>query len=282
LDTGRSALCLLVVQDRPRRWTAAEISLIEEVALRVEGAVKWASAEKALRRFDDTVKARLISERDSLRQLFSHSPDFVAVLRGPGHVFEMANQSYRQLVGGRDLIGRRFEEALPELREQGYPGLLDQVFASREAFVGREMQALLQDPESGAPAQVYLDFVLQPMLDAEGTVSGIFMQGYEVTAHKRARDETRIANERWKLAIESTGDGVWDWDLRSGEVTYSQRLKEILGYADAEFGHGYQSWAGRIHADDHGQTVSRLRACLTGTVPTFHAEYRMRCHDGSW
>ncbi|MGB6055444.1 MAG: EAL domain-containing protein, partial [Burkholderiaceae bacterium] len=283
LDGGRqSSLCLLVAQDRPRRWTAAEIALIEEIAVRVEAAVKWAGAEKALRRFDDTVKARLVSERDSLRQLFSHSPDFVAVLRGPRHVFEMANQSYRQLVGGRDLIGRPFEEALPELWEQGYPALLDQVFASREAFVGREMRALFRRPESGVPVPAYLDFVLQPMLDAEGAVSGIFMQGYEVTAHKQARDETRIAHERWKLAIESTGDGVWDWNVRSNEMVYSCRFKEILGYAENEFPDSYEAWKNCIHPEDQEQTVSRVHACLAGKAPAFRAEYRILCRDGDW
>jgi|GEM_PF-668035 len=282
LDGGQAPLCLLVAQEWPRRWSNAEVALIEEIALRVEGALKLAGAEQALRHVDDAVRARLVSERDTLRQLFSHSPDFAAVLHGPRHVFEMANHSYRQLVGGRELIGRPFDEALPELCEQGYSALLDQVFASREAFVGREMRALLRRPQVEAPEPAYLDFVLQPMLDAQGAVLGIFMQGYEVTAHRQARDETRIANERWKLAIDSTGDGVWDWSVRANQMVYSSRFKEIFGYADDQFPDTCEAWENRLHPDDRQEMTRRARACLRGEDTAFHAEYRILCRDGSW
>src|SRR3954468_7260098 len=87
----------------------------------------------------DTVLAerRRIDEAERLRRLFDHAPGFMAVLRGPDHVFELLNASYLQLVGHRDLVGKPVREALPEVEGQGLFELLDEVYRSGEAYTGR-------------------------------------------------------------------------------------------------------------------------------------------------
>lgn len=62
---------------------------------------------------------------ERLRAIFEQAPAFMAVVRGPEHVFELANPPYYQLVGHRDLIGKPVREALPEVEDQGYFELLD-------------------------------------------------------------------------------------------------------------------------------------------------------------
>lgn len=72
---------------------------------------------------------RLETERDRLVELFDQTPGFLAVLRGPEHVFEMANEAYSRLIGeGRPLVGLSVAQALPEVAEQGFIDLLDQVY----------------------------------------------------------------------------------------------------------------------------------------------------------
>ncbi|MBF5042272.1 response regulator [Aggregicoccus sp. 17bor-14] len=127
----------------------------------------------------------LDAERRHLRALFEQAPGFVGVLRGPTHVFELANAAYLQLVGGRPLVGKPVHEALPEVAEQGFLELLDRVLATGEPYVGRDVPVHLLR-HAGEPAeQRFVDFVYQPIFDAQGRASGIFVLGHDVTEKKR-------------------------------------------------------------------------------------------------
>ncbi|WKB53602.1 PAS domain-containing protein [Eleftheria terrae] len=134
-----------------------------------------------------------------LRRLFEQAPGFIAVLRGPLHVFDLVNQAYYQLVGHRDILGKPVREALPEVAGQGFFELLDRVLETGEAFVGRGMRVQVQ-PEPGGPLQErYVDLVYQPVLEADGSVSGIFAQGHDITEQRRAEEE----RERYRCRLET-------------------------------------------------------------------------------
>src|SRR5688572_16569352 len=93
----------------------------------------------------EEVEARIAfkAEGERLRELFQQAPGFMAVLRGPEHIFEIINTSYLQLVGHRrDIVGKSVREALPEIEGQGYFELLDAVFATGDPFLGRNMPVL--------------------------------------------------------------------------------------------------------------------------------------------
>jgi two-component sensor histidine kinase len=141
-----------------------------------------------LKRAHDVQKTNMMleAERRHLRELFAQAPGFMAILRGPDHVFELVNESYRDLVGGRDVVGKNVLEALPEVRGQGFIDLLDRVYAENEAFVGSSVRVLLARGPDGVPQERYLDFVYQPVSDANGEVMGIFVQGNDVTERKLA------------------------------------------------------------------------------------------------
>ncbi|MCP1365859.1 PAS domain-containing protein, partial [Halomonas sp. BBD48] len=129
----------------------------------------------------------LLAERTHLRRLFEQAPGFVCVLRGPEHVFELANAAYRQIVGRQDLLGKPVREALPDLEGQGFYELLDRVYTTGEPFVGQAVRIHL--PEACQHTEVYVDFVYQPITDPEGRITGIFVQGNDVTkAHQLARE----------------------------------------------------------------------------------------------
>lgn len=129
----------------------------------------------------------LLAERTHLRQLFEQAPGFVCVLRGPEHVFELTNAAYCQLVGRQDLLGKTVREALPDLNGQDIYELLDRVYATGEPFVGQAVHLSLS--EASHHNEVYVDFVYQPITEPGGNVSGIFVQGNDVTlAHQLASD----------------------------------------------------------------------------------------------
>jgi two-component sensor histidine kinase len=135
---------------------------------------------------------RLAAEGNQLRQLFHEAPGFMCVLRGPHHVFELANASYLKLVGSRDIVGKPIRQALPELEGQRFFGLLDQVYESGKPFVGRRLPAILHNHETGTAEERYVDFVYQPIAGAEGATTGIFVEGSDVTDHVRAEERQQL------------------------------------------------------------------------------------------
>ena len=140
------------------------------------------------------------AEQERLQALFQQAPGFVAVLRGPDHVFEVTNPGYVQLTGGRPLLGKPLGEALPETAEQGFVALLDEVYASGRPYVGRAAQVLLEDEPGRPPREAFVDFVYQPLTDRSGRVDGIFVYGYEVTEQQRAQEDARRAAQALRLA----------------------------------------------------------------------------------
>lgn len=86
----------------------------------------------------------------------------------------------------------------------------------------------------------------------------------------------------WKLALESSGEGVWDWNLVSGSQTHSRRWKEMLGYAEHEIGEGYHEFVNRIHPDDLARVQDAAAAYAQGRTPEYALDLRLRCKDGSW
>ena len=112
-----------------------------------------------------------------LREMFVQSPNFSALLQGPEHQFVLTNPAYQQLIGHRSVIGLTVREAVPEAERQGFTDLLDSVFATGEAFVGKDVQIVLQRSAEGPPETRYLDFVYQPIKDAAGNVTAIFVEG---------------------------------------------------------------------------------------------------------
>jgi len=135
-------------------------------------------------------------ENERFRTLFEQAPGIIAVLRGPDHVFELTNQSYLQLIGHRQLVGKRARDALPEVAGQGFFELLDRVYTSGEPFVGHASPLRLQREPNGPLEERYIDFVYQPIRDPSGAVSGIFVEGSDVTVRKQIEDELRAANRQ--------------------------------------------------------------------------------------
>jgi two-component system sensor histidine kinase/response regulator len=90
------------------------------------------------------------------------------------------------------------------------------------------------------------------------------------------------SERRWKLALEAVGDGVWDWDLTTGRMTYSRHFEEMLGYAPGELERDHEAVIWRIHPDDQQRSREELAAYLKGRTAVYASERRVLCKDGSW
>ncbi|MDA8443452.1 ATP-binding protein [Paracidovorax valerianellae] len=145
---------------------------------------------------------RLKGERERFAQLFEQSPSFMAMLEGPDHRIALANPGYLRLVGNRPVVGLSVAQALPDAAAQGYVELLDRVYASGEALTAHAARYVNQVEPGGPVREHYVDFVFQPIRDGVGAVTGIFVEGVDIT-DRMAAEARREALARFSDQLRS-------------------------------------------------------------------------------
>ncbi|WP_185816904.1 PAS domain-containing protein [Hymenobacter metallilatus] len=129
-------------------------------------------------------------QQQQLLQILGQVPASVATLEGPEHRYSFFNTSYQHLTGNRARLGLTVAEALPEVAEQGFTRLLDQVYATGKSFTGTETPLELINPATGQKEARYIDFIYQPLRDAQGDTHGILAFILDTTekvlTHRRA------------------------------------------------------------------------------------------------
>jgi PAS domain S-box-containing protein len=225
------------------------------------------------------VNDALEKERQHLRGLFEQAPGFMAALSGPDHIFTMANAAYLHLVGRENIVGKPVREALPEVVGQGFIELLDRVHRSGQPFVGRSIRIVLEQQPRAAPEERFLNFVYQPIFAPDGSVSGIFVQGHDITDRKRSEEALRESEERFRAIANSIDQMIWATQPDGYHDYYNQRWYQYTGMPEGST--DGQAWSGMFHADDQEQAWSVWRHSLATGEP-YHVEYRLRHRSGQY
>ena len=190
-----------------------------------ESHLKQVNADlDALRVTLEQANRRLLGDMDFLNTLFRQAPSFMAVLTGPEHVFELANDSYLKLVQHRPILHKPVRLALPEVASQGFLELLDTVYHGGEPYHGRNIEVQLDRGNGGGTERRILDFVYQPLRDAHGRVHSIFVEGIDVTDHALTEERLRVAQEAGEI-------GTFEWYPSTGKVVVSDAYRRIWGFA---------------------------------------------------
>ncbi len=104
----------------------------------------------------------------------------------------------------------------------------------------------------------------------------------EVEERRRAEADLRLSEERYAIAAESANDGLWDWDLRSGQFYTSPRWRALLGLSDGSFGGTVNEWFDRVHPDDRVTLQIRIGTHLQDPKQPLEMEHRMLHSDGTY
>ncbi|WP_179228396.1 PAS domain S-box protein [Leptolyngbya ohadii] len=110
----------------------------------------------------------------------------------------------------------------------------------------------------------------------------IYAAARDITKRKQAEAELRLSQERLQLALEASNEGLWDWQIDTGEVYRSCRYLEILGYENEELPETVRSWEESIHPNDRDRVFNDLNAHLQNRSVQFACEYRMQTQSGEW
>lgn len=220
-------------------------------------------------RLELSAQTKQINNLHYIANLFEQAPGFMAMLTGPEHRVAFVNSGYLKLIGHRDIVGGTVAESLPEALAQGYVALLDQVYASGDAYAANGAKYTTQSAPGGPFIERYVDFVFQPIRDPDGTVSGILVQGVDVT-------ERVLSDDRRNALIRLT-DTLRD--LKTPEEIIFQAsviLGEALGVSRVGYGTidpvaetltvtrdwnapGVVSLAGTLNLRDYGSFIDDLK-----------------------
>ena len=221
---GRIAAIVGVQQNTPRVWTNDEMTLVREIAERT-----WAAVQHA--RLEEKLKANEVQ----LSQMLQIMPSFSAVLSGPTFVFQMANQSYFDLVRrGPEIIGMTVNDAFPDIVEQPFPALLEEVYRTGKPFEAKAMLVKLPTGPGGTLTDIFIDLAYLPLREADGQVSSIFVHGVDRTAEMQATHGLRQRERELRSVTENTPDLLTRFDRQCRHVFANSVIEKIIGYPAVE------------------------------------------------
>ena len=224
MRNGALAAVVDVHQKTAREWTPEDISITREIAERTWTAVEHARAEKSL-----------LAKELQLSQMMQIMPSFSAVLVGPTFIFQLANQSYFDLVGrGSEIIGQTVSQAFPELASQPFTALLEEVYRTGKPFEAKSMLARLRRGPGGSLADIFVDFAYLPLREADGQVTGIFVHGVDRTSEVRVTQALARRERELRNVTENTPDALARFDRQFRHVFVNSVIEKISGRPAAE------------------------------------------------
>jgi PAS domain S-box-containing protein len=266
------------------RWTHDELRLVTDASgtpLEIAGycfdITEQKLAEIALRKTEERQKVIFNSTSD-LQVLYRVEPDNSFVTEAVNRALA---ENFRMRLGGdaADFVGRDFSELL---LATGIP--VDQVEARRllygDAVAGRKAIRFATPASAQRDA---LEVSVYPVMDQLGNCTHLLWNGRNISKRLKAEAGWRASEERYALVTEAIHEGIFDWNLITGDSFLSPRYKEILGYRDDELPNDAESFFGRIHPEDSArmaETVDRYNHDLS--KDRFADELRLKHRDGTY
>ncbi|MCU0581117.1 MAG: PAS domain S-box protein, partial [Syntrophales bacterium] len=216
-----------------------------------------------------------LRERDQMiKSILSTTP--VGIGLTVDRKIKWVNEAWMQIFGFEDneaCMGQPIsilyasEENYEESRRRIYTILKHAKIASIEAFMIRQSGSVF-------PAQINVA-PIDPSDLKKGAISTIT----DISEWKKMEQSLRESEERYRLALEATSDGLWDWDITTGVVGYSPAWYRILGETIQNL---FSAWESRIHPDEKDTVLLSLKAHLEGNNDGWHLEHRLKTAEGKW
>ncbi|MFZ2448432.1 MAG: response regulator [Syntrophobacteraceae bacterium] len=251
-----------------------EVQLLEEVAFDISFALD--KIEGDIRR--ESAQEELAAERVRLRTLISTIPDLVWLKDAQG-VYLVGNPAFECFMGVKeaDLLGKTDYDFFPRALAEFFRTHDHNAVLAGKPTVNEEWVTYASDGR-----HVLLETIKTPMLDEQGQLVGVLGIARDITVARKAQEELHESEERFRLAMEATSDGLWDWDVSGGAVYYSPNYFRMLGYEPLEGPGKIDDWLDLVHPEDRERILAANEACIRNDAPAFSVEFRMRSHDGTW
>ncbi|GAB3313898.1 PAS domain S-box protein [Haloplanus salinarum] len=211
------------------------------------------------------------------RRLIAESNDIVAVVDADATV-TYVNAAVRRVLGyaPADLIG---DAGTAYVHPDDRDTLTDALETVRtEPDTSRRVDCRLQRADG---SWRWIEAALQNRID-DDVIDGILVTGRDITERKERESELVTTKRRMELALEGANLGIWDWDMRTDEVSRDELLTEMLGYTQAEMGDRMRGWERVVHPEDRKRHDEALAAHISDRTPYYWCDHRLKTKSGDW
>ncbi|AWN55321.1 PAS domain-containing sensor histidine kinase [Methylobacterium sp. 17Sr1-1] len=118
--------------------------------------------------------------------------------------------------------------------------------------------------------------------DPSGVEIGFLKVARDETERRRAEEEVRETEERYRLAARATNDAIWDWNLATNHIRWNEAVETLFGYRPEEVAPSGAWWTAKLHSDDRARVVAGITAAIDGKTDTWTAQYRFERRDGTY
>lgn len=220
------------------------------------------------------MEERLAHSERKFRMLFDHAPDAIFIHLPDGGFLEV-NEMAGQWLGytRQELMAMHPRDLSPHGQSSGISEKMDEVLMHGSL--------VFETTTVASDGSIIPTEVKARVIQYEGQ-QAVLCYYRDITERKIAEESFRESEERWQFALEGSGDGVWDWDIGSGRVYYSDQWKNILGFGPDQFDQDENLWEKLVHPDDKEWVLKEIKRHLRSETPLYMTEHRLRCRDGSF
>lgn len=227
----------------------------------------------------------LAASEYQLKSVISHMGDGLITIDEQG-IIQLFNPACERIFGymASEIIGKNISMLMPEPHRHQHNNYLESYRTNGTSNVigmAREFRAVRANGEIFPIEIIITEMQLKNGTRYTATLRDISERKHAEEAGLKMEEELRLSRERLELGWKGAGDGMWDWDVRSNVVIFSDRMKELMGYAPHELEHHFDEWANRLHSEDREHTFSVLDNHLKGEGP-YDVEYRLKMKSGEW
>ena len=228
-----------------------------------------------MKRSTDNAQTPAIDPNTLLRTVIDENPNIILMKDWDGK-FLIGNRALANLYGTtpEELVGK--DDGAFNSNAEQVAFFLQNV---REVMSQSQTQVVMEESTNAATGEVtYYQSIKKPLVTREGKKQ-ILVIANDVTELKRTQSRLEESERRLRYVLDATGEGIWDWNIPTGEVTHNSRWCEIIGLDMGHLQHPIGFFADLLHPDDRGLVMPRLQSCLEGKS-AYRSEHRMRLSDG--
>jgi len=188
-------------------------------------------------------------------------------------VFIGANPASDQILGvsHKEFIGKTIEVA--------FPGLVQTEVPARYRDAARNGKTWYTEQIDYHEGLIRGAFEVVAFQTGTNRMVALF---HDVTERRQAEEELTRSAEQLELALKGANEGIWDWNIKTGYVSYSDLWVEMIGYKPGELKPDVSTWEQLIHPDDKNKTMEALNKHFEDGQNEYKVEFRLKCKDGSW
>lgn len=215
---------------------------------------------------------------DYIRRVFMQTPALLCTLRGPDHVFELANEKLVELLKNRPLIGLPVREALPEMKGQGVFEVLDEVYKKGQPFTGEAIPITITDTD-GNQELGYFDIVCQPSFDSDKNIDGILAHGINVSPQVKARKRIEQSETQFRNLVNNINNLAWMADGEGKVYWYNQQWYEYTGMTPEDINTLDRK---KLLHPDHVERITEFSKHVWKKNKPFELTFQLRRFDGEF